>query len=94
MLAPMTPRRVLISLEVLSSEGFRIQFDESGWHLLNRRQLGEAQRDKALALVEKLEECLPPVDEKALEPPTMQEIGEYAAKTLGLRVNHHRFKQK
>ena len=90
----MIPRRVLISMELISPEGFRIQFDDNGWHLLNRRQLGESVRARALALVEKAESCLPPVDEQALEPPTLQEIGEYAAKTLGLRITHHRFKQK
>jgi hypothetical protein len=90
----MPSRRVLVSMELISPEGFRIQFDDNGWHLLNRRQLGEAQRELAFAVVERAEEVVYPVDEKILEPPTLQQIGEYAAKIVGLRITHQRFKQK
>ena len=94
MMRRMATRRILVSMELISPEGYRMQFDEKGWHLLNRRQLGEAEREKALALCDTAEDCLPPVDEVTLAPPTLHEIGEFAAKTLGLRITHHHFKQK
>lgn len=94
MLPPMASHRTLIGLEFLSPAGFRISFDAEGWRLLNPRQLGQADLERARALVEQAEACLPPVQEDATEPPSMNAIGEHVATTLGLRITHHRFKQR
>ena len=94
MLRPMASHRILIGIEFQSPAGFRITFDAEGWRLLNPRQLGQADLERARALVEQAEVCLPPVLEDEIEPPSMNTIGEHVATTLGLRITHHRFKQR
>lgn len=88
----MASNRTLIGLEFVSREGYRLEFDGTTWRLHNARQLGQADLEKARALLEQAEECLPPVIEGETEPPTLKEIGEHVAITLNLRINHHRFK--
>lgn len=93
MLWRMASKRTLIGLEFVSPEGYRLEFDGIIWRLHNPRQLGQKDLEKARALLERAEECLPPVIEGETEPPTMDAIGNHVAITLGLRINHHRFKK-
>jgi len=93
MLLLMANRRTLIALEFLSREGFRLEFSEDGWRLLNPRQLGQGELERARELLSRAEECLPPVVDGETEPPSMKSVGDHVATTLGLRINHHRFKQ-
>lgn len=94
MLPCMANHRTLISLEFVSKEGYRLEFDGDVWRLVNPRQLGQKDLEAARALLERAEECLPPVSEEDPKPPSLNDIGEHVATTLGLRITHHRFKQR
>ncbi len=93
----MTARRALVAMEFLSPDGTRLILDDDGWRLVNPRQLGPKQLDKARKLLEKCAEPpaapeLPPGAEPP-DPPTMEESGEAAAARLQLRVTQRRWRQ-
>jgi hypothetical protein len=85
-------RRTLTAMEFSAAGGVRLILDADGWRLVNPRQLGQTQLTAAESLRERAEVCLPPRAEDDPEP-TLVEIGEHAAKTLGLRITHRHFRQ-
>ncbi len=90
----MTQRRTLIALGFVTKEGVSFELNFDGWRLLKPRQIGEKDLQAARELMERLENERPPVRDPEDPPPTMLELGEYAAERFGLRINHHRYKQR
>ncbi len=90
----MPKRRVITAMEFVSPEGFRFALDPDGWRIVKPRNLGETQIQDARVILARAEDCQPPVDPLASAPPTVQELGEYVAKRLNLRINHHDFTQR
>lgn len=88
----MAGKRELVSMEFLTKLGVRLEMDGDGWRLLNPRQHGEAQLVAARKVLERCETCLPKVAEGE-DPPSMQEIGEFVAKTMALRITHRYFRK-
>lgn len=90
----MTQRRTLIALGFVTKEGVSFELNFDGWRLLKPRQIGEKDLQAARELMVRFETELPPVRDPEDPPPTMLELGEYAAERFALRINHHRYKQR
>ncbi len=89
----MTRGRTLMAMEFLTPAGARLELDRDGWRLVKPRSLGERELVQARVVLEQAESCVPPQDDPTAEPPTVEELGTYVAKQLGLRITHHRWKQ-
>ncbi len=94
----MPARRALVSMEFLSQDGIRLILDDDGWRLVNPRQHGARQLDRARKLLERCAETTEPAQSQpgadAPDPPTMEEAGEAAAARLQLRVTQRRWRQQ
>lgn len=87
-------RRTLVRLELLSPEGYRLEVDVDGWHLINPRNLGEKARAAALHMLERAETMVLPEDPKREGPPTWIDRAAHAEKILKLRITHRIWKQE
>lgn len=90
----MGQRRTLVRLELLSTEGVRMEVDEDGWRLINPRHLGQKALDAARHLLERAETMALPDDPKREGPPTWIDRAAHAEKILKLRITHRIFRQE
>jgi hypothetical protein len=90
----MAGRRIVFEIEFATSDGVRIEFGERGLRILNVRQLGEAQRQAALALVERAEELIEKALPDPLERAPLVAHADLLANQLGWRITHKRTKNE
>jgi len=90
----MVGHRLIHTVEFLTADGIKIELNQEGWRVLNIRQLGEAQRIAALALLARVEALAPypPPEDRPATALTLTEDADRVATRVGLRITHRRFK--
>lgn len=79
-------------VDFVTADGIRLRYDGTRWHVEAIRQLGEAQRQAALLLLERAEAMAERTPEEFLAPDALLGRAEYVARRLELRITHRRRK--
>jgi hypothetical protein len=89
----MRARTVVYLVELVSSDGVRLEMSDEGWHVRNIRQLSEPQKRAALELIERAAAHAERTPAETLGDQPLLARAEYAAHRLRLRITHRRTKR-